>query len=228
MFANFWFNFAFMDYNEYRYIYAPRTEHALLSNDFKHYDNNEYMGEVKVNGSRCMVYMNETQTIIKNRHNDNFTYFKIDVSEFRKLYRGKGWMCLDGEYLNKNKYDETGKQFNLKFVIFDIIIFNGEYLLGISFENRFDILKKNYEISAYNKYLSRVGGSDTVFIVNLFYEGFSDIFKEIEQFGDYKLSLYEGLVLKKRKAGLEPGYSEKNNTNTQFKFRREDNFKNRL
>ena len=48
-----------------------------------------------------------------------------------------------------------------------------------------------------------------------FYENFNTIYQKIVQ-----IDMYEGWVLKKRMAKLKNGLSEKNNTDSQMKFRK--------
>lgn len=217
-----------MEYVDYRFIYPPRPDIALKVADLNSYDEKkEYLAQPKLNGSRCLIFLNKNQVIVKNRHNENFTYFKIPLKSLPALYSGNGWMCLDGEYMNKNKMNEKGMPFNIRLVFFDVLIYGGEYLIGKTFEERFDILEKIFHISPYNPYLNKIDGMDEnlFYTVKKFDSGFVNLYREFENYGNYVTSMYEGLVIKKRDAKLEPGNGVINNNKTQFKFRREDNLK---
>lgn len=43
------------------------------------------------------------------------------------------WLILNSEYIDKSKSDDNGNLFNNKFVIFDILAHNGQYLVGTTF-----------------------------------------------------------------------------------------------
>ena len=57
--------------------------------------------------------------------------------------------------------------------------------------------------------------SENVYIVKSFYQNFKNIYEKIVQ-----IDMYEGWVLKKKGSKLKNGLSEKNNTDTQMKFRK--------
>ena len=64
----------------------------------------------------------------------------IPIDEVKKLYRGNGgWMVLNFEYMNKSKKDENNETFNHKITIFDILVFDSNYMIGSTFENRINL-----------------------------------------------------------------------------------------
>ena len=79
-----------------------------------------------------------------NRHGDRLTRFEIKNEEILSLYKGTGgWTVLNGEYLNKNKRDETGKSFNHKLILFDILV-NDQYLTTVDWKG--GITSRFYDI----------------------------------------------------------------------------------
>jgi hypothetical protein len=48
------------------------------------------------------------------------------------------------EFLNKNKKGEDGKPFNLKFVIWDILVYESNYLVGSTIIDRLTLLENLY------------------------------------------------------------------------------------
>jgi len=66
------------------------------------------------------VYTNGNLVITMNRHK-RVMISKMDLDELKKLHRGKGWMVLCGELMNKSQKDEDNKTWNHKFIIFDIL-----------------------------------------------------------------------------------------------------------
>jgi hypothetical protein len=223
-----------MNYNNYKYIFPPRPENSTKISEVKFYQNLGYFAQPKLNGSCCLVFTNGDTVIIKNRHNQSFSNFKIQgevLDLVKKLYikeKDLGWIVLVGEYLNKSQKDENNKIFNQKLVFFDLIVYNSKHLLGETFENRYNLLlslfkskdksdKFHFErfyLNDYNKWLYTI--NETFYIVKSFLnEDFMELYNELT-----KHEIYEGLVLKRRNAKLENGITEKNNTKTQIKIRK--------
>lgn len=209
------------EFNKYTYLFPPRPEHTTHPNQLGKYDNDKYIAQPKYNGSCCNVFISEDEVVVMNRHKGKISsdYSKID---FKSLLRGKGWMVLSGEFLNKNKNGENGKPFNLKFVIWDILVYNSEYLIGSTFESRVKLLDKLYPCVK-----MRVGddfenfkhicftNSENVYRAPNYYTNFELLFHDLA-----KTDLYEGVVLKRRDGKLAYGLTEKNNHNWQIKARK--------
>lgn len=202
-------------YINYRYLYPPRPKNAISPNDLTFWDNNSLLAQPKLNGSNCLIFTNGVKVIVMNRHNQRLTNFRLTDEEVKSLYRGNGgWMVLNGEYLNKSKMDETGQPFNHKFVIFDILCFDGDYLVGKTFEERVQLLDTLYDqINCEKEYL--FGISENVYRVKSYLSGFNDLFNKLTP-----IDMIEGLVMKRRNARLEIGSSEMNNVKSQIKCRK--------
>jgi len=216
-----------MKYTKYLYLYPPRPTQTTHFSTLNRYDDGTYICQPKYNGSCCMVFMSETELIVMNRHNSPITsnYTNID---FRGMYNGigaKGWIVLCGEMLNKNKLGEDGKPFNLKFVIWDILVWDSEYLLRSTFASRMKMLEKIFPCSK-----MRIGDTpDSIQVLN--YVCFTE-YKNIYKAPCYDRNfmrlydnivgtdLYEGLVLKRADAKLSYGLTEKNNSDWQIKCRK--------
>ena len=108
-------------YEKYMYLFPPRPIQTTHHAEIKKYDNKLFIAQPKYNGTCCNVFINESEIIVMNRHKGTITSNYNDI-DFRGMYRGKGWMVICGEFLNKNKKGENGKPFNLKFVIWDILV----------------------------------------------------------------------------------------------------------
>lgn len=202
-------------YTSYKYIYPPRPENAIPYNDLDSWDNGSLIGQPKVNGSNCVIFTNGEKYIIMNRHNQRLTSFRLTDDEVKSLYRGSGgWMIINGEYLNKNKKDETGESFNHKLVIFDILAIDGEHLIGKTFEQRIKLLDELYGcVDSEKEYLYKI--SENVYRVKSYLTGFKNIFDKLTV-----IDLIEGLVMKRKNAPLELGTTEKNNVRSQIKCRK--------
>lgn len=147
-----------------------------------------------------------------NRHGQILT--NVSNIDFRKLYTGNGWMVLNGEYLNKNKNDENNNKFNHKFILFDILVYNSNYLIGETFDTRIKIMDDLYNKIEFDKsYLYKI--NDDFFRVKSFDNDFKKLFEELS-----KIDMIEGLVLKRKNAKLEKGNREINNNKSQLKVRK--------
>ncbi len=201
-------------YENYRYIYPPRPKNAIPDYELSSFDDGTFIAQPKLNGSNCVIFTNGQRSIVMNRHNQRLTNFQLNEEELKDIYRGSGWMVLNGEYLNKNKLDETGNSFNHKFVIFDIICFNSDYLLGKTFEERIQLLNNLYGQKPSEKdYLFSV--TKNIYHVKSFNTDFKGIYDRLTP-----IDVVEGLVMKRKNAKLEIGSSENNNIKSQLKCRK--------
>lgn len=204
-----------MKYLNYRYIFPPRPKNAISPDDLDLWDNHSLLAQPKLDGSNATIYTDGKKVIVMNRRNQRLTGVRVHDSEILALYRGSGgWMALNAEYLNKNKVDETGQAFNHKFVIFDILVFDGQYLVGKTFEERVSILDGLYDQKSCEKeYLT--GVSENIYRVRSYLTGFRDLFNQLTP-----IDMIEGLVMKRKNAKLEVGSSEMNNVRSQIKCRK--------
>ncbi len=204
-----------MKYLNYRYLYPPRPRNAVSPDDLNFWDNGTLICQPKLNGSNCLIFTNGHKIIVMNRHAQRLTNFQLTDAEVKNLYRGNGgWMVINGEYLNKSKLDETGQVFNHKFVIFDILCYDGDYLVGKTFEERVRLLDQLYgQINSEKNYLFTV--SENVLRVKSYLNGFTELFNQLTS-----IDMIEGLVMKRKNARLEFGSSEMNNVKSQIKCRK--------
>jgi len=201
-------------YLNYRYIFPPRPKNAIPDTELEFWDNGSLIAQPKLNGSNCVIFTNGEKTIAMNRHNQRLTNFNISDNEIKDIYRGEGWMILNGEYMNKSKSDENNQVFNHKFVIFDILGFNSEYLVGKTFEERIQLLDSIYgQVDSEKEYLFKV--TENVYRVKSYKNDFKNIFDKLTP-----IDMIEGLVMKRKNARLELGTSENNNTKSQLKCRK--------
>ena len=201
-------------YLNYRYIFPPRPKNAIPDTELNFWDNGSLIAQPKLNGSNCVIFTNGVKTIVMNRHNQRLTNFNISDNEIKDIYRGEGWMILNGEYMNKSKSDENSQIFNHKFVIFDILAFKGEYLVGKTFDERIKLLDEIYgQVESEKEYLFKV--TENVYRVKSYLTGFKQFFDTYTH-----IDMIEGLVMKRKNARLELGTSENNNTKSQLKCRK--------
>lgn len=203
-----------MKYLSYRYLYPPRPKNAIPDSELDFWDNNTLFCQPKLNGSNASIYTNGKKVIVMNRHGQRLTNVRLSDSEILSLYKGSGWMILNCEYMNKSKSDENNQVFNHKFVIFDILSYNGEYLVGKTFEERIKLLDSLYgQVDSEKEYLFKV--TENVYRVKSYVDDFKSIYDKLTP-----IDMVEGLVMKRKNARLELGTSENNNTKSQLKCRK--------
>lgn len=202
-------------YNKFRYIFPPRPKNAIPVDELNFWDNNTLLSQPKLNGSNSLIFTNGEKVIVMNRHNQTLTNVRVTTDEIKSIYKGNGeWMVLNAEYMNKSQNDETGKPFNHKFVIFDLLVLEGNYLVGTTFEQRVAVLNDLYgQVDCEKEHL--YGISENIYRVKSYNGGFLDLYNDL-----IKIDMYEGLVMKRKNAKLELGTSENNNTKSQLKIRK--------
>jgi ATP-dependent DNA ligase len=198
-------------YESFQYIFPPRPKNPIQSKDLKIWDNDMMVAQPKLNGSNCTVYMDGQNVYVYNRHGQRMSNFDLDKQELQSLYRGKGWMVLNGEYMNKSKKDQFGEIFNNKFCLFDILVFENNYLVGKTFQERINMLNDFY--GEPNEVLHCI--TPNVFRIKSFYTEFEKLYNSL-----VSTDMMEGLVLKRKNAKLEVGSTENNNIKSQIKVRK--------
>ena len=196
----------FKRYEKFQYIYPPRPEWCIPESELPNYDNNVYIAQPKLNGSNATIYINGTEWRNFGRHkNENLSNFKLTHDDIDSLSLSKDkWHVIVGEYMNKNKKNVNNESFNHHLVIFDILVYNGEYLLGSTFEERVKLMDNIFGTNDENDYLYKI--SDNIFRVKSFYDNFLERWNNI-----IKIDMFEGFVLKKKSQKLQTGLTEKNN-----------------
>ena len=200
-----------INYQSFQYIFPPRPKNAVPPKDLLLWDNGTMVAQPKINGSNCTIYTDGTNVYVFNRHGQRMSNFDIDKNEILRLYSGQGWMVLNGEYTNKGKKDQFSNYFTNKFCLFDILVYDGKYLVNSTFQSRVDLISELF--GTHTDYL--FGLSDNVYLINNFYKDFYTTFENLTL-----IDLVEGLVLKRKNGKLEIGTSENNNTKNQIKARK--------
>jgi hypothetical protein len=200
-----------IDYISFQYIFPPRPKNPIPPKDLSIWDNSIMMAQPKINGSNCTIYMNGKDMFVYNRHGQRLTGFDISKQEVYSLYRGRGWMVLNGEFTNKGKTGFDNQPFQNKFCIFDILVKDNQYLIGKTFSQRYELLCELYGLPC--EYLHKI--NDNLFLIQSFYDKFEEHYNKL-----IKIDMIEGLVLKRKSAKLEVGSTELNNYKSQIKVRK--------
>src|SRR5678815_1204920 len=210
-------------YHSYRYLYPPRPDREITPDKLHIYDNGGYMAQPKLNGSNTLLFMNDDGTVMKmDSHNEEKTG-KFDI-DFAKLYRGKGWYVLNGEWMEKSKHNHAGENFNGNFIIFDILVYNGLILAGSNPVDRVHLLHDLYGSSS----MKVTGNKLIVAEPYLYFTDIDHVYRVISYAGKFealynmmvKIDMQEGLVLKSRDAFLSPPFKQLANSRWSFKCRK--------
>lgn len=190
-----------IEYKDWTYLYPPRAEQKITADRIGEYEKLGYYGQPKMNGACAVLFLKGSGgnpiSLLYNRHGEKLTNSK-DLG-FADLYRGTGWMVLAGEYMNKNCKATNGEPFNHKFVIWDILVYNGVVQL-FTFQQRLDLLNKLYGAEP-TMLMSREGVTkedslyqitDDVFRVATFVQGLEAMYEQL-----IKTDMIEGYVLKR-------------------------------
>ena len=204
---------------EYRYYYPPRPKKKIPNEMVSFYERRGWAGQYKKNGTCTVLYVDPNKNItVKTRHNSDhkmWTPTEKSTGIFKKT-PGKGWYVFTCELLHNKT-----KEIKDTVYIFDIIVNDGEELVGTTFEQRQEILRDlflntNTE-STYSHYIL----SSNIWLAKVFYSNFDEIMDDV----NYRASLVdgnfedEGLVFKDPKARLEAMEKEDNNSKWQVKTR---------
>lgn len=206
-------------YNKFRFFYPPRPKNAIPRESIKDYDSKRFISQPKLNGSNAFIATDGENVHVMNRHGKRLTRFELSKEEILSLHRGKvgEWMVINGEYMNKSKKNGYKKTFNHKFVIFDILVYEGNHLIGESFIKRIKLLDNLYgKDNSDDKFLYKI--DDNIYRVKSYIGNgtlFSELFEEL-----ILIDMYEGLVIKRKRAKLKIGRTELNNHNSQIKVRK--------
>lgn len=210
-------------YLNFNYIYPPRPEFKIPPKDLHTFDNGEYVVQPKYNGTCCIVFTNGSDLYVYNRHKQPISWYSPDI-DFLGLAQSDQWYVYTGEYLNKGKLGENGNKEKDKFIIWDILVWEGQYLIGENLFFRISLLENIYPC---NRAIMHPQGLEIyehlccteyngIYKAPSYLSGFEKLYLDI-----VKTDLYEGLVLKKIETKLSYGFQEINNHDWQIKCRKE-------
>jgi hypothetical protein len=208
-----------MTYDEFKYIYPPRPQFKIPPDNLDQYEG-EFVAQPKYNGTACIVFTNGEELQVFNRHKLPLKHSPF--IQFRGLARDNQWVVYCGEYLNKGQKGEKGDVERDKFIIWDLLVYAGEYLIGKTFEERIAMIDIRYPckqlvtdkgLEIYD-YLCATA-IEGVYKSPVYTAGFDFLYNDL-----VNTPLYEGVVLKKKEAKLTYGFQEKNNSEWQVKCRK--------
>ena len=200
------------DYNDYTYLWPPRPEAKVPRDMLTMYERRGWWAQKKKNGTNNIVFTNGKQVIFKNRHGPTETGdhkqwkpLPEHIEYFKSRAKNGKWQVFCTELLH---HKTTHIKHHV--YIFDMIVKDGEHLVGKTFAERNELMKEGQTGEQLD---DRLQVSEYISIATPYKEGFVEIF-------DTLADEDEGVVLKNPKAELQPCYKENNNTKWQVKSRK--------
>lgn len=205
-----------LEYNAFEYLYPPRPENAIPPELLGFYANQKKLGtpwlaQVKKNGTCSVIAISPEKEIIAwNRHNEPHKAWQPSPASSKafKALPGKGWYVFAAELLH-NK----GPQIKDTNYIFDMMVRNGKYLVGVEFQERYQMLKDlfTYVDEDYSHYKV----DQNTWVAKVFDKGFRKLYDTV-----IPNPLDEGVVLKRADAPLEICARESSNQGWSVKCRK--------
>jgi ATP-dependent DNA ligase len=192
-------------------IFPPRPKGKIIPGELKNYQNSgDWLAQRKFRGSRAVIHISPDRKVtLGNRHGKSFSRFDLDKSHKEEFLSGLNlkpnteyW--LDGELMNKDQNS------TFEVILFDVLHI-GKYLFRNPTQTeRLNLLE---EICNFPKNLCSSGialeVTKRIWMAQTFFSDFVNLFNEA-----LPIPQLEGLVLRKKKAGLDnTGFSYYETTN---------------
>lgn len=200
-----------MKYTKYQYLYPPRPNNAIPVNLLNTYERKGWVGQFKKNGTCNVTFVTpEREIIVMTRHNTKHKAWSptIASSQFFKDLPGNGWYVFVSEMLHSKTPTIKDTHY-----IFDILVADGEQLVGKTFAERMELLATFIPEGA-EETKSHYVVNKNVWIAKILQQDFETFFKDIVNPED------EGLVLKDPNAKLRLCFKQNANSNWMVKSRK--------
>lgn len=161
------------------------------------YEKRGWVGQYKKNGTCNVLWVtNEREIICKTRHDaDHLAWMPTDISNAPfKALKGDGWYVFVTELLHSKVSGLRDTHY-----IFDILVANGQNLVGMTFSQRMAILESLFLTGAEDETDSHYVITPNVWLAKTITSGFKETFATI----DDGTPENEGFVMKKPDARLE-------------------------
>lgn len=129
-----------MIYTKFSYLYPPRPEKAIPSRLFRFYEDRKFVAQAKKNGTCNVIAVSPDRTIhAMTRHAVEHKAWQpnhLTQATFQNL-PGDGWYVFVAELMHSKISGLRNTNY-----INDILVSNGEYLIGSTFAARQKLLQK--------------------------------------------------------------------------------------
>lgn len=207
-----------MRYDEYRYLYPPRPDNVVTPSQLKFYTKQMIYGaQVKKNGTQNMIFVNKATNVVlcRTRHGD--TEHKLwkpntENMDWIDLLPGQGWYVFAAELM----HNKTGITRDTNY-IFDVLVNNGDYLVGTTFEDRYAQISELFVTHREQMSVSHYTIGKHLWVSNLHRGDFTALWRTITV--DINDPEDEGIVLKQMDTTLNLCGKQNANNNSMLKCR---------
>lgn len=196
-------------YDTYRYLYPARPGgKPIAPMSIPLMEKLGYWAQKKKNGTCTAIFANSEEVIFKQRREDQdhraWTPKDAHFEFFKSL--GPKWNVFNAELLHSK-----GPEIKDELFIFDIIVYQGEYLVGKTFAERMEILSGMFK-AKWKDEGDKYRVHKHVTVAKTYSGGFKGMFNNLGP-------LDEGLVFKLPGGKLQPCVGENSNSSTMQKCR---------
>jgi hypothetical protein len=187
-----------MKFDTYSYLWPPRPDDAISPQMLPMMERRGFQAQVKKNGTCNVIAVTPEKGIIaKNRHKEDHTLWRPDINKLSALtgLPGKGWYVFVAELMHSKVKIEEGGVRDTNY-IHDMLVCDGEYLVGVSQVERHRMLCELFGVDKLQPTYSHWVVDQYTWIARQFTEGFKPLYDSLTAKQD------EGLVLKDPKAPL--------------------------
>jgi ATP-dependent DNA ligase len=209
-------------YEDQWVMFPPRAKTSIRPKEIERADKwKKWIAQLKYNGTRTLIFFLPDGSIeMWNRHQEKHKQYNMSGAMKRSLEGlklGKGMFhVLDGELLHNKT-----KGIKHRIVLFDVLVYDSEYLVGTTYEKRYHLLDalclKPQETEKDTGRGIALRVNECLWLAPVFGRG--DFKKKYDELTD--LDEIEGLVLKDPKGKLDFGVKQENNIDWQVRCRKE-------
>lgn len=128
-----------MSYDAYRYLWPPRPENAAPPALIGFYQRRGWLPQIKKNGTCTVIFARGDEVIFKTRHNDDHKAWPPQ-ERHRLFFAGRSqWNVYVAELLHSK-----GPQLKHHLYLFDVLVSDGEELIGTTLLERQRILQERF------------------------------------------------------------------------------------
>ena len=201
-----------MRYEQYSYLWMPRPDNAVPKAMLASYQAQGWVAQVKLNGTANIMAISpdREKVVAATRHNDAHKMWSPSphtLAPFKGL-PGDGWYIFTCELM----YSKVPGIRDINY-IHDILVADGEYLVGSTFSDRQVLLRGLWNVPENTDCKSHDVIDDHTWLAKNHVKGFSKLFESLDR------PEYEGLVLKRPTAKLAHCSRQTSNNSWQLKIR---------
>ena len=225
-----------------QYIFPPRATQSIPREDTDFLADIGFLAQLKYNDSRCIIkYCENGTTELWNRHAERFrTYNPPDTltEQLQELRKILGLSESKISMIDGGLLDQKHQLIDDVIVVWDILVRDGEHLLGTTYQERYDFLRGKtngfwtHDVPTLGSIEFGLQLTQDLFVPESYssnkWDQLWDLVEKVNKpytqgkptDPNYKISpVLEGLLFKDTTGVLEMGYKEKNNGDWQFRSR---------